>query len=104
MAELSAENTDESNGRIENIDELVSKVAEYENGTEEPSLSAFLEEVALVSEIDNLEEDSSYVVLMTVHSAKGLEFPYVFLCGMEDGLFPGYMSIMSDNQDEIEIL
>ena len=61
-----------------------------------------MEEVALVSEIDNLDEDSSYVVLMTVHSAKGLEFPNVFLCGMEDGLFPGYMSIMSDDPEELE--
>ncbi len=102
VVELAAENTDEANGRIENIDELVSKVTEYENNAEEPSLSEFLEEVALVSEIDNLDEDSSYVVLMTVHSAKGLEFPYVFLCGMEDGLFPGYMSIMSDSKEEIE--
>lgn len=102
VAELAAENTDEANGRIENIDELVSKVAEYESQTDTPSLSEFLEEVALVSEIDNLDEDSSYVVLMTVHSAKGLEFPYVFLCGMEDGLFPGYMSIMADDDEEIE--
>lgn len=102
VAELEAEHTDEADGRIENINELISKVAEYEENAEEPSLSEFLEEVALVSEIDNLDEDSSYVVLMTVHSAKGLEFPYVFLCGMEDGLFPGYMSIMSDDEDEIE--
>ena len=102
VAELAAENTDEANGRIENIDELVSKVAEYESGTDTPSLSEFLEEVALVSEIDNLDEDSSYVVLMTIHSAKGLEFPNVFLCGMEDGLFPGYLSIMADNEEEIE--
>jgi DNA helicase-2/ATP-dependent DNA helicase PcrA len=65
-------------------------------------LAEFLEEVALVAEIDNLDEDSSYVVLMTVHSSKGLEFPNVFLCGMEDGLFPGYMSIMADDKDELE--
>ena len=102
VAELAAENTDEANGRIENIDELISKIAEYENTTDNPSLSEFLEEVALVSEIDNLDENSSYVVLMTVHSAKGLEFPNVFLCGMEDGLFPGYMSIMADDEDELE--
>lgn len=102
VAELAADNTDESNARIENIDELLSKVTEYEQSAENPNLSEFLEEVALVSEIDNLGEDSSYVVLMTVHSAKGLEFPYVFLCGMEDGLFPGYMSIMADDTDELE--
>lgn len=102
VAELAAENTDEANGRIENIDELISKITEYEANTEAPTLSGFLEEVALVAEIDNLDENSSYVVLMTVHSAKGLEFPNVFLCGMEDGLFPGYMSIMSDDDDELE--
>lgn len=102
VSELVAENTDEANGRIENIDELVSKIVEYQENAEDPVLSEFLEEVALVSEIDNLSEDSSYVVLMTVHSAKGLEFPYVFLCGMEDGLFPGYMSIMSGDNEELE--
>lgn len=102
ILELAAENTDEANGRIENIDELVSKIVEYQENAEDPVLSEFLEEVALVSEIDNLSEDSSYVVLMTVHSAKGLEFPYVFLCGMEDGLFPGYMSIMSGDNEELE--
>lgn len=102
VAELVAENTDEANGRIENIDELISKVSEYEENTEAPTLSGFLEEVALVADIDNLDEDSSYVVLMTVHSAKGLEFPNVFMCGMEDGLFPGYMSIMADDQEELE--
>lgn len=102
VSELAAEQTDEANGRIENIDELLSKVAEYEKTAENPSLAEFLEEVALVSEIDNLNEDSSYVVLMTVHSAKGLEFPYVYLCGMEDGLFPGYMSIMADDKEELE--
>ena len=102
VLELAAENTDEANGRIENIDELVSKIVEYQENAEDPVLSEFLEEVALVSEIDNLSEDSSYVVLMTVHSAKGLEFPYVFLCGMEDGLFPGYMSIMSGDNEELE--
>ncbi len=102
MAELAAENTDEANGRIENIEELINKIVEYEDNTDEPDLAEFLEEVALISEIDNLDENSSYVVLMTVHSAKGLEFPNVFLCGMEDGLFPGYMSIMADDEEELE--
>ncbi len=102
VSELAAENTDEANGRIENIEELINKIVEYEDNTDEPDLSEFLEEVALVAEIDNLDENSSYVVLMTVHSAKGLEFPNVFLCGMEDGLFPGYMSIMADDSEELE--
>ncbi len=101
-AELIDENTDEANGRLENIDELLSKVSEYENNTQEPSLAAFLEDVSLVSDIDNLSDDSSYVVLMTVHSAKGLEFPNVFLCGMEDGLFPSFMSIMDEDSNEIQ--
>lgn len=100
VAELEAEGTDEAAARIENIDELISKVAAYEKETEEPTLSGFLEEVALVADIDNLENDSNYVVLMTLHSAKGLEFPNVYLAGMEDGLFPGYASIMSDTAIE----
>ena len=96
VRELEAEGTDEARARIENIDELISKAADY--GQEpEPSLSGFLEEVALIADIDSLEEDSDYVVLMTLHSAKGLEFPNVYLAGMEDGLFPSYMSITSDN-------
>jgi DNA helicase-2/ATP-dependent DNA helicase PcrA len=97
VAELEAEDTDEAKARIENIDELISKVAAYEENEEEPTLGGFLEEVALVADIDDLEEGNDYVVLMTLHSAKGLEFPKVFLAGMEDGLFPSYMSIMSDN-------
>lgn len=102
VADLEAEETDEAEGRIENIDELLSKLVEYEGEAEEPTLGEFLEDVALIADIDNLEEDNDYVVLMTVHSAKGLEFPRVFLCGMEDGLFPGYMSIMSDDKEELE--
>lgn len=104
MAELEAEDTEESRARIENIQELISKIVLYEQNCEEeqPTLSGFLEEVALVADIDSLDENSDYVVLMTVHSAKGLEFPMVFLCGMEDGLFPGYMSITSDDPTEME--
>ena len=100
VRELELEGTDEAQSRIENIDELLSKVVTYEEGEENPTLSGFLEEVALVADIDNLEEDSDYVVLMTLHSAKGLEFPKVFLAGMEDGLFPSYMSITSDDSRE----
>uniref|UniRef100_UPI00405646B8 DNA helicase PcrA n=1 Tax=Agathobacter sp. TaxID=2021311 RepID=UPI00405646B8 len=97
VAELEAEGTDEALARIENIDELISKIAAYEESHEYPTLSGLLEEVALVADIDALDENSDYVVLMTFHSAKGLEFPNVYLAGMEDGLFPSYMSITSDN-------
>ncbi len=103
LQELEAEGTEEALARIENIDELISKAVAYEEGTDEPSLSGFLEEVALVADIDDLDENGDHVVLMTLHSAKGLEFPKVFLAGMEDGLFPSYMSITSDDSvEEIE--
>ncbi len=103
VRELELEGTDEAQARIENINELISKVKGYDDNAEEPSLSGFLEEVALVADIDNLEEESNHVVLMTLHSAKGLEFPYVYMAGMEEGLFPSYMSIMADNpQEEVE--
>lgn len=103
VQELEAENTDEALARIENIDELISKAVAYEESAEdEPTLSGFLEEVALVADIDNLQEGSDYVVLMTLHSAKGLEFPNVYLAGMEDGLFPSYMTIVADDPMEIE--
>ena len=95
---LQAEDMVEAETRIENIDELLSKVAAYEDA----SLSGFLEEVALVADIDSLDEDTDYVVLMTLHSAKGLEFPNVYLAGMEDGLFPSYMTITSDDPEEVE--
>lgn len=100
VKELEAEGTEEATARIENIDELLSKVVAYESAEENPTLSGFLEEVALVADIDSLEEGSDYVVLMTLHSAKGLEFPKVYLAGMEDGLFPSYMSITSDHSSE----
>ena len=103
VKELEAEDTEEAKARIENIDELISKVVAYEEGEEHPTLSGFLEEVALVADIDSLDEGSDYVVLMTLHSAKGLEFPKVYLAGMEDGLFPSYMSITSDSaREELE--
>lgn len=101
VTELEAEDTEEAKARIENIDELISKAAAYEDACEEngepASLSGFLEEVALVADIDSLDEDQDYVILMTLHSAKGLEFPQVYLAGMEDGLFPSYMSIVADD-------
>lgn len=102
VEELEAENTEESRARIENIDELISKAVNYEEGAEMPTLSGFLEEVALVADIDNLQQGNDYVVLMTLHSAKGLEFPNVYLAGMEDGLFPSYMTIVADDPMEIE--
>lgn len=101
--ELEAEGTEEAQARIENIDELISKISSYEESVEHATLSGFLEEVALVADIDSLDENSDYVVLMTLHSAKGLEFPNVYLAGMEDGLFPSYMSITSDDSsNELE--
>ena len=100
VKELEAEGTEEAKGRIENIDELLSKIAAYEESVDEPTLSGFLEEVALVADIDSLEESSNYVILMTLHSAKGLEFPYVYMAGMEEGIFPSYMSISADNPEE----
>ena len=84
VTELQAEGTDEAKARIENIDELISKIVTYEESTKEPSLSGFLEEVALVADIDDQDEDSNHVVLMTLHSAKGLEFPNVYLTGLEE--------------------
>ena len=92
--------------RVENIDELLNKAAAYEEDCEDrdekPTLSGFLEEVALVADIDSLDENQDYVVLMTLHSAKGLEFPHVYLAGMEDGLFPSYMTITGDDPEELE--
>ncbi len=103
---LEAEGKEEAETRIENIDELRSKVAVYEESRldqdEKPTLSGFLEEVALVADIDSLDEEQDYVVLMTLHSAKGLEFPHVYLAGMEDGLFPSYMTITSDDREDME--
>ena len=100
--ELEDENTEESRARIENIDELISKAASYDEEAENPTLSGFLEEVALVADIDNLEENNDRVVLMTLHSAKGLEFPNVYLAGMEDGIFPSYMTIVSEDPTDLE--
>ena len=102
IADLKAEETEEAEGRIENINELLNKVVTYEQEAEEASLSELLEDIALVADIDNLEDSDNRVVLMTLHSAKGLEFPYVFICGMEDGIFPSYMTVMSEDDDDME--
>ncbi|SFR94160.1 DNA helicase PcrA [Anaeromicropila populeti] len=101
--ELEEEGTIEAQTRIENIQEFRNKIVTYlDNCEEEPSLSSFLEEVSLVADIDSVAESTDVVILMTLHSAKGLEFPYVYLCGMEDGIFPSYMTIISDDPMEIE--
>ena len=102
IEELKTENTEESLARIENVEELLTKIVTYEESTDEPTLAGFLEEVALIADIDSLENSSDYVVLMTIHSAKGLEFPRVYLSGMEDGVFPSYMCLNSDDPTDIE--
>ena len=100
--ELMSEGTEEALDRLANIDELLNKAASYAEHADNPSLGGFLEEVALVADIDNLEEDADHVVMMTLHSAKGLEFPVVFMVGMEDGMFPSYMSISSEDPADLE--
>lgn len=102
LQELQAEQTDEATTRIENLDELRNKIVAYEEETEQPSLNELLEQIALVADVDNMDDSDNKVILMTLHSAKGLEFPYVYLCGMEDGLFPSYMTIANDDPMEIE--
>ncbi len=102
LKELEESDEEDAADRMENIDELVNKVVAYEEEQEEPTLSEFLEEVALVADIDRVDEGSDRVLLMTLHSAKGLEFRHVYLAGMEDGVFPGYMSITADDPLEIE--
>ena len=107
VAELRAEGTDEAKARIENIDELLTKAVAYEKDArddeEEPTLSGFLEDVALVADIDSYEESDNYVVLMTLHGAKGLEFPRVYMAGMEDGLFPGQGAIFDGGGADSEL-
>jgi len=99
---LKDEGEEEAAARLENIDELLNKIVTYEESTDTPDLNEFLEEVALVADIDSLDEDTDRVILMTLHSAKGLEFENVYIVGMEDGLFPSYMTITSDDEMEIE--
>ena len=96
------ENTVEAQTRIENIKELISVAMEFENENEEKSLMDFLAHVSLVSDVDTMDEDSDYVTLMTLHSAKGLEFSIVFMVGMEEGIFPGYRSMTSETELEEE--
>jgi DNA helicase-2/ATP-dependent DNA helicase PcrA len=100
MDALRAERTIEAEGRIENLEELVSVAREYQATAEEPSLEEFLQQVALFSEQDNFTSDEGIVTLMTIHNAKGLEFPVVFLLGMEDGVFPHMRSIEAGDVEE----
>ncbi len=88
--------------RLENIQELISNAIEYENSTDEATLSGFLEEVALISDVDNYDKEADAVVMMTIHSAKGLEFPVVFLAGFENGIFPGIQSMTDPAELEEE--
>lgn len=100
--ELKAEGEIEAETRMENIQELINKAAAYEEDSQHPSLDEFLEQVALVADIDNADSSEDRVTLMTLHSAKGLEFPKVYLAGMEDGLFPGMMAVSSDDPTDME--
>ena len=106
VEEMRADSDVEAESRLENIEELRNKIVAYEEACEDEggkaTLSGFLEEVALVADIDSLDENTDYVVLMTLHSAKGLEFPHVYMAGMEDGIFPSYMTIVSDDPTEVE--
>ena len=101
-AMLAEDDSEESQARLENIEELINKAASYEEDHEEDgaTLGGFLEEVALVADIDNVDDSTDIVLLMTLHSAKGLEFPYVYLVGMEDGIFPGAMAVYGEDPDQ----
>jgi DNA helicase-2/ATP-dependent DNA helicase PcrA len=95
-------NTDNYEERFDNVRELLSKAMEFMNSAEDKSLSAFLEDVSLVADIDNHNESDEAITLMTLHSSKGLEFNCVFLMAFEEGVFPGYRAVMSGDRDEIE--
>lgn len=96
------ERTEEAEARIENLHELISAIRDFEKGRQRAGLADFLDHVALISDIDSYEDEHNRVTLMTLHSAKGLEFPVVFMVGMEEGLFPHSRSINGDSEDEIE--
>lgn len=101
-AQYERELTDEAKARVENMDEFLGAVAEYESHAEEATLEEYLENVALISDMDNAESGAQYVTLMTVHSAKGLEFPTVFVSGLEEGIFPSGRSLQDDEKIEEE--
>lgn len=102
VRELEAEDTDEANGRIENIESLMNKIVQYEEDNNGGSLNDLLEDIALVSDIDTVSDDAEQVLLMTLHSAKGLEFPNVYICGMEEPIFPGASAVFGDDPSELE--
>jgi len=93
-------NDEESKTRLENIDEMKTNLIDYMQNHENPSLEDFLSEVSLISDIDKYDSEADAVIMMTIHNAKGLEFPYVFLCGMEEDLFPSYRS--ASDEEELE--
>lgn len=102
VRELEAENTDEANGRIENIESLMNKIVQYEEDNNGGTLNDLLEDIALVADIDTVSDDAEQVLLMTLHSAKGLEFPNVYICGMEETIFPGASAVFGDDPSELE--
>lgn len=102
LDELEKDNKPESESRIENLKEFVGVAKDFDNGEDEPTLENFLSSVALVSDIDNAEMGDERVTLMTLHSAKGLEFPVVFMAGMEEGIFPHSRSLMEPDEMEEE--
>lgn len=99
---LKAEHSEEALGRLENLQELLNVTAEYDASSDEPSLGGFLESVSLVADVDSLSVEGDAVTLMTLHSAKGLEFPVVFLTGLEEGVFPHSRSLNTDAEVEEE--
>lgn len=102
VRELEAEDTDEANGRIENIESLMNKIVQYEEDNNGGTLNDLLEDIALVADIDTVSDDAEQVLLMTLHSAKGLEFPNVYICGMEETIFPGASAVFGDAPSELE--
>ena len=102
VRELEAENTDEANGLIENIESLMNKIVQYEEDNNGGTLNDLLEDIALVADIDTVSDDAEQVLLMTLHSAKGLEFPNVYICGMEETIFPGASAVFGDDPSELE--
>ena len=102
VRELEAEDTDEANGRIENIESLMNKIVQYEEDNNGGTLNDLLEDIALVADIDTVSDDAEQVLLMTLHSAKGLEFPNVYICGMEEPIFPGASAVFGDDPSELE--
>lgn len=102
VRELEAEDTDEANGRIENIESLMNKIVQYEEDNNGGTLNDLLEDIALVADIDTVSDDAEQVLLMTLHSAKGLEFPNVYICGMEETIFPGASAVFGADPSELE--